>query len=76
MKAIKGIFINHRRINIFHQNVIEVKSNDANKHYKCIDCNEEWTQTINSPIIIENEKILNGSKSSWTANLTPCTDFR
>lgn len=33
MKAIKGIFINHERINILHQNVIEVKSVEANKHF-------------------------------------------
>lgn len=75
MKAIKGIFINHERINILHQNVTEVKSAEANKHFKCLDCGEEWVQTINSPLIVENEKILSGSKSSWTHNLRACTDF-
>lgn len=36
-----------------HTNVIKVGDNV----YKCLDCGECWTQTINSPQIIEPEEI-------------------
>lgn len=75
MKAIKDIFINNKRITILHQNVIEIKGVGNNKRFKCLNCGEKWIQTINSPLIIEDETILNNPKNYWTTNLTNCTNI-
>jgi hypothetical protein len=82
MKVIKIHKCGDIKISVLHSNVIKTgyqiqrldKPTMGNNVYKCLDCGEEWVESINSPIIVEDKNVLN-KKNSWTTNMIDCIKF-
>lgn len=55
MKAVKIDYYDGKERIVIHNNVVEVEKKTSNREFKCLCCGKEWTETINSPSILERE---------------------
>lgn len=56
MKAVICHYFNGKRNTIIHGYVVQTMSgNRSHRMFKCICCGQEWTESINSPQILETD---------------------
>lgn len=77
-KAMKAVQINYYREpkeTVIHSDVIEVeRTHKANMEFKCLCCGKQWTETINSPQIIESKEI-EDNLEAYYQNIINCNNL-
>ena len=71
MKAIETSYYLSPIQHLIHTDVIEVeRSHLGNREFKCRCCGKQWTETINSPLVLQDEVANNLDK--YYKNYSPC----
>lgn len=55
MKAIQFLYYKKPEEYLLHSNVVEVEKRTLNREFKCLCCGVQWTETINSPGILDED---------------------
>ena len=74
MKAVEINYYRQPKETVIHGDVIEVEKRCLNREFKCLCCGKQWTETINSPQIIESKEV-EDNLEAYYRNITNCNNL-